>query len=237
MSSGGHSRAFDTVGSPRSVYNYCIRFPRLKLLYFETPKCASTSIKKFLFSQERGLPMHVHFGLGHFTWMHLFPECICENAHRELLAAPGSAFAVVRSPWARLYSGYRYLPVLTRQFGEVLTPEPRDFRDFVLRLPETLHAPWSDVSVNHFRPASEFIPRDSEGCPLCPVFRLEELGLRFLPFLHRVAGISHQALEEFPHLNATGVTGREVLREAYDEEMEQVVRILYRDDLEIGRYG
>jgi hypothetical protein len=191
---------------------YCSIYDDLKIVYFETPKCASTSIlrcfkphtpyeKEIVINSQPSIEL---YGFGRQP--PVFPcNKIPEIIHSYF------KFTVIRNPWDRLVSAYY-------EFCKRFNPFPRrqhvTFEEFVLYFLRHIH------NV-HWWPQLSFFPQNN--CDL--IIRFEHLVKDWKIMQHRFKQ------RRLRHYN--GRQNRQPYQEYYiNPEVRKIVEEYYREDIE-----
>ncbi len=192
---------------------------RYRCIFIHIPKCAGSSVKKFLYGS--------HTGGDHATAMelrHLFP-----NEYETYFK-----FAVVRNPWDRVVSVYSYL--LAGGNGSFRDQKVKEqlirlggFGPFCRHLERALSRRFPKPFPRHLWPQAWFL-REAAGRPVCVDYlvRFEDMdpGLRAVGS-HIQADIRIPRMRETPHSHYS---------EYYDDESRRLVESAYREDVELFGY-
>ncbi|MCK6370200.1 MAG: sulfotransferase family protein [Gammaproteobacteria bacterium] len=126
-------------------------------------------------------------------------------------------FAVVRNPWDRLVSAYKFL----------VGPAGIDFRDFVFN---GYPVPGQPEVRRRFEPQWEFVCDSGKNLIVDEVVRFENLEAGIEPIFQRIFG------ERVPLPRRNVSAERRDYREYFDAETREHVRACYRDDIELFGY-
>jgi|GEM_PF-5235025 len=169
--------------------------PDLKLLYYNVPKAASSTVRRYLIEHgypDRRPPQLTHNHIQHFQ----FPRATQPEA-RQLIAEGYRSFAVVRNPYERIVSCYfdkivgaganigpsagfvRYNQLLGRQIfrNEMTFPE---FIRIIRRIPDF-------AADAHFRCQRTFLPLQGGRVALDCIIQMEHFTEQFPAFLSSAA--------------------------------------------------
>ena len=179
-------------------------YPEVKLLWFEIPKCASSYIR-------------THFKLQHK---------VIPRDKIEAYLQQSESFAVVRNPWDRVWSNYRMLTNERVGLRDNMFPELPcgwTFDWFIRQLDQHPN--------HHWRPCSEYLPRDKKGCVLLDqvdhIFYFEHLK----PLFAWLKKKSYRDLNFVVHRKNT-----KPYREQYTPETRDIVAKLFKQDIDTFEY-
>ncbi len=206
---GYRRQPFPTIAAGSSLGSgFC---PDRPVVWFSVPKTASTSIERAL--RGRALLAGRQWEVGKVFRLH---RGEFESVRRRFPDRWGRAtkFTVVRNPWDRLVSGWRYVAA------------DRPLRELLLNLPErTDRHRWHHVT----RTQSEFLVDESGRLIPDHILRFESLQEDMNRFCESV-GLTPIPL---PHVNRTS---RQEYRAYYDDETRGMVADLFRRDIELFGY-
>lgn len=181
-----------------------------KCIFIHIPKAAGQSVSLALFNDKHP----GHWSITDFEW---------ENKGK---LNKYYKFTIVRNPWDRLVSAYHYLKNTTpyeadKSFARKNLSEFESFESFVLNgleRPEVLN--WV-----HFRPQISFLKNEAGKLDINFIGRLENLTTDFRVITEELQmnGIS------LP--DKTNVSQRDSYKLYYTEEMIDIVRRVYNDDV------
>ncbi|MDQ4086405.1 MAG: sulfotransferase family protein [Pseudomonadota bacterium] len=203
------------------VWRCSLHWWRAGAVFIHVPKTAGTSFNQALY--------------GRFIGQHLRAVDVARWAPPVVRALP--SFAVVRNPWDRLVSAYRFARrghgagdgprAYIRRPDLYRAPEFSSFERFVKEwLVEREVTAIEDV----FRPQSFFLCDGRGNVLVDHVGRLEQLA----PTCDFVARHTGRRLD-LPRLNASGETVD--YRRFYTPELARIVADIYRDDVALFGYG
>lgn len=189
-------------------------FDDLQCIFVHIPKCAGRSVAESLFG---------NYGGGHAN-LERYSRVFAPSDFLRYFK-----FTIVRNPWDRLYSAWRFLKSggLNRKDREWaaqnLSPYP-DFESFVGKWlsPDSLH------EYMHFYPQSDFLRVNGKHFPIDFVGRFENLEEDF-QFICRKLSIE----SSLQLLNRSSPVD---YREAYTDEMREVVADVYVEDIDTFSY-
>ncbi|WP_417448405.1 sulfotransferase family 2 domain-containing protein [Idiomarina abyssalis] len=202
-----------------NIYRRYPHWSRLNCIFVHVPKAAGTSVNKALYGRT----------LGHYSAAEIqskFPE-LYERAF---------TFSLVRNPWDRVLSAYRFACVgRTDSMGvhkpdQYRIPEFGSFERFVCEW-----LPKQDVEgLDYiFRPQWMFICDESGQVMVDHLGRVEELGAT-VEILADKLGKPVSIKNE----NSTRSSRKNDFREAYTRpEMIDIVRSVYRRDIDLFKYS
>ena len=187
-----------------------------RCIFVHIPKCAGISIS------------HSLFGFNAGTHKTIKEYQIAFNA-KEFNAF--YKFTIVRNPWDRLLSAYRFLMLggrngFDKRWSETHLAKYPDFRAFVLNgLSEDEVLRWQ-----HFRPQSDFLVDGAGNMPMDFIGRFETLDEDFQTIAKKLGkSVSLQV--------ANKTAGEKVrYKDAYDDEMMKRVAEVYQDDIRLLNY-
>lgn len=141
-----NQRIYETTDS----HNYIMDFPRFRMTYFEIPKNGSSTVKKYLLTAHRQIPVDVTFAIGQYTWKALFPEVAVDDFANYKVRR--HKLVVIRDPVSRIKSAYQNIWCQRMKNTETL----KEFLEgpFI----EQLKTPRQSTPPNHFKPQSWFLP-------------------------------------------------------------------------------
>ncbi|MDW2309491.1 sulfotransferase family 2 domain-containing protein [Vibrio sp. 1075] len=191
------------------LYRRYLFWKKKKTIFIHIPKVAGTSINKAIYGRT----------LGHYTsnqvksaFPQLFSDCY--------------KFAVIRDPYERIYSAYKFAKVGKTNDMGVYKPKQyqiKDFDSFEMFLKNWLPKQNLAKSDFIFRPQVSFITNGYGELLVNDVFLLSDL-----KSLETRFGVN------FKNHNSTG--GRFEMENVYhDESMKKIVSDLYSDDIELFR--
>lgn len=196
-------------------------FERLRCIFVHIPKAAGMSVCRSLFGNLAG----GHTSIAQYQL--IFPKKKFDRYFK---------FTVVRNPWDRLFSAYRFLTSggmndADRRFAATHLAPYRDFEDFVLnglRRREVLE-------YFHFRPQHTFLTTPHERDPAVDfVGFYENLENDFSYIAGRLfAGQTRPLL----HANRTGGSQESDYRKAYTPKMRDAVAGVYEGDVKMLGYA
>jgi len=141
-----------------------------------------------------------------------------------------STFSIVRNPWARVFSAYTFLMKgglsgTDPEMGQILKEQSPTFEQFVKEwLPKN-----GVCSYGHFVPQHEFVCGWGNDVIVNHIIKLENLDKDW-PDLADALNIP---LRKIQHVNAST---KDDYRNYYDNESIEVVRKLYKKDIELFKY-
>lgn len=200
-----------------------------KSIYLFVPKTGCTSFKTII-SQNLGLDIdYVH----HYTWPYALKNKINSERYKDYFK-----FTIVRNPWDRAFSAFLSKIKQNKNKGgkrmkngvymglantEAHFYAGMSFKDYLRRL-QTI---FSEMKDSHFTTQYSILTDDAGV--LLPNFigRFESLSAHSKEIALKL-GWSYDSL---PHINKTN-SNFSSYKEAYDNETEQIVRELYKDDIE-----
>ena len=205
------------------IYNYRIKSPKLKLLYFEIPKNASSTIKTILFSIEDRYKYDLRYTkyMWYKKWQKKFPQMIVD--WQEITTLPYLKFAFIRNPYERVFSGYLNT---AWQFSHQNT----DFEIFVDSLAERIQTPCNDLFNNHYKPFSYFVPKVGSNFLIDFIGKVENIEKDLKTIFYACGLKSSFAI---PKINQTK---KENYRDYYTAITKQKVFQIYEEDIELGKY-
>lgn len=185
-------------------------FDRHRCIFVHIPKCAGESVCQSLFGNH---------GAGHY------PLTTFRKVFSPADYAAYFKFAIVRNPWDRLLSAYRFLQrggfnSADRRWAEQHLADYGDFSHFVREwvTPDNIRS-WV-----HFRPQSDFL-RTPTGAPgIDFIGRFENIEADFAQVCHRL-GLQRQL-----QTRNTGGRGQDY-RDFYDSEAREIVADVYHQDV------
>ena len=187
------------------------------VIFTHVPKTGGTSIAKALFGSKT-----THIPIYRYRVTH------------PALFARAFKFAIVRNPWDRIYSAFKYLHrvVGNRSFpdGEWATEvlgEVQTFQQFVHRLEQPGYR-LLVMSYIHFRPQLWWLSVPGQGMAMDYVGRLEHIQEAYQLVSERL-GVDVD-------LPVTRTTSGPSYVEVYDDAMTRIVGDLYRKDIEAFDY-
>jgi hypothetical protein len=183
---------------------------RLRCLFVHVPKAAGTSVASCLFECK----------VGHIT-LRRYSLIFEAEAFREYFK-----FAVVRNPWDRLFSAFRYLKgpeclELDRAWANAHLSGIDTFERFVL---DWLPRNNVDISYVHLVPQYRFLRLRGDAPAVDFLARFESLSQDFEHIRKRL-GVE----ASLSHLNRSSRPGD--YRDAYTNEMKEIVGRVYRKDV------
>ena len=205
------------LSSSRGRANRLTRFVETRSIFLHIPKCAGRSVRFGLYDGVTA---------SHMT-MHNFSIAFSAREFRKYLK-----FTVVRNPWDRLYSAYRFLMAggLHKADADAAKRFLAGYSDFEMFVMEGL----DERAVNgvvHFRPMCHFAEICPGWMPLDRICRFEQLDSD----LQEVAEVIGIRLPEVPWENRTLERVRD-FREIYTDEMVQKVASVYSRDVKLYGY-
>jgi len=191
---------------------YCSAFDDKKCIFVHIPKTAGISLCKGLFSVD---------AVGHMP-MRYYQVALGREKYSSYFK-----FSIVRNPWDRVYSAYRYLlkgglSVQDVAWRDVLG-KYSDFNDFIMK--------WLDednirLSL-HFMPQNHFIKNSQGLIDLDYLGRFENLVQDFDVLRRRIGGSP---------LAQHNVSGTGSYLEAYSKKSVEIVAQVYRRDIDLLGY-
>jgi hypothetical protein len=203
------------VSIENPYYEFKIISHRFQYIFYEIPKCASSSIKKLIFLQNAGHPLSSR----HDYWIERAPEMRLLGSVPESEYKDYFKFAIVRNPWDRVVSCYHN----KRHNLKPFFPEGQSdisFKEFLNLI--------KSKQNHHWIPCSNFIPKVDGKLFVDKILRFEMLGDGFEE-LKEIVGLEGS----LPVIN-TSV--RSEFRDYYDDEAEAIVRDLFKEDIETFDY-
>jgi tetratricopeptide (TPR) repeat protein len=205
------------------LYNYRIKSPNLKLLYFEIPKNASSTIKTILFSVENQYkydPRYTKY-MWYKKWQKRFPQMIVN--WQEITTLPYLKFAFIRNPYERIFSGYLNT---AWQFSYQNT----SFERFVDSLAERIQTPCEDLFNNHYKPFSYFVPKAGANFLVDFIGKVENCE-KDLKTIFYACGLKSSF--KIPKINKTK---KQDYRSYYTTKAKLKIFQIYEEDIELGKY-
>ena len=211
-------------GKRRDYEDYSVRCRervshRYRCIFVHVPKCAGSSVKKFLYGTHRGGD---HATAAEFK--DLFPGEY-ESYYK---------FAVIRNPWDRAVSVYSYL--LAGGNGSFRDRKVREqlirlggFKQFCRYLEKEVSRKYFKPFPRHLWPQAWFLGEEGgKKISLDTLVQFEDMeaGLRTVGS-HIQAEIRIPRLRETPHRHYS---------EYYDDETRELVQKAYREDVELFGY-
>lgn len=194
-------------------------FYNSKSIFIHIPKAGGISTIKSLYGKDIN-------GFGHPTYMRFV------NMYGKRDFDSFYKFTFVRNPWDRTLSAYKFLQQggmhhLDRKFCDDVLGQYETFEDFVLNwlTPENVRN-WV-----HFIPQYLYIYDESLNLKVNFVGRFEELNKDF-ETVRNVVGFG----SPLKHLNKTQDENKKNYRESYTPEMVEVIKEVYKKDIELFYY-
>jgi len=187
-----------------------------KCIFVHIPKCAGISVCHSLFGCNAG---------SHKT-IKEYSVAFSAEEFNEFFK-----FTIVRNPWDRLLSAYRFLKQggrngFDKQWSEAHLAQYEDFRTFVMEgLDKSEILAWQ-----HFRPQADFITDGSGRIPLDFIGRFESINEDFLTITSNLnKEVSLQVINK--------TRGEKIAyHKAYDKEMIEKVSLIYQKDIALLKY-
>jgi len=188
-----------------------------KCIFIHVPKAAGKSVSKVLL----GAPN----GTGH-NKLYCYERSLGKfNSYKKI--------AVVRNPWDRLVSAFYYIKQFDmksndRKFFDEYIGQSTTFNEFVMKLSDDNYAELI-LKWEHFTLQVDFI-KDSRGeIRLDYLAKLETLDDDFIK-LKRLINVNASPLKKM------NTSTHSYYKENYDEEMIEIVRHVYREDIDSLNY-
>ena len=213
----------ETDKSP--VYNYRIKSPKLKLLYFETPKNASSTIKTALFSIEHKYKYDPRYSMfmDFKKWQTEFPNMIVN--WNEIVELPYLKFSFLRNPYERLLSGYL-------NTGWHFHHNKVTFENFIESLSDRVKTPASDIFNNHYKPFSYFIPKIGNNFFIDFIGKVETFHNDFKLILNAC-----NVDIDIDRIMTRNKSKHTDYRSYYTVKTRKIVEDIYGEDIELGKYS
>ena len=200
----------EAFGSPSGVYRDF--YDKAQCIFIHIPKCGGTSVSTVLY--------------GGSPWHYTAEELSFINPkkfHRYY------KFSVVRNPWERLYSVYRYAPIDVRKFWR----SPLKFIHRFATFEEFIDRGLDEETVNTFyfvKPQTSYVYIDRQ-LAVDKIIKLERLDEDIKPLCGRFP----QFDRGIPHINVSGPPVD--VRNIYSPRMRDKVGKLYASDIEAFGYS
>jgi len=190
-------------------------FNKKKIIFIHIPKTAGISLVKSIFGD---VTLEGHRFVS-------FYKQVFGNRYSEFFT-----FTIVRNPWDRLYSAYKFLEkgginIHDKNAFETHLSTYKDFEDFVLKgLNEKII--WE---IMHFIPQYEFVC-DKNGKIIVDYL------VRFESLQEDIAGLSKKINLEVV-MDHHNYNKKKDYREAYTKEMIEKVHHIYQKDIDVFEYS
>lgn len=190
-------------------------FQNKKLIFIHIPKTAGISLIKAFFGD---VTLEGHRSL----W---FYKQVFDEDFKEYFT-----FSIVRNPWDRLYSSYKFLEkggvnIHDENAYKMHLSKFKDFEDFVLNgLTENLLS-----EITHFIPQTEFICNNKGVVSLDYIGRFEDLN-KSVEILNKTLNLDVSIDHHNPNKKVS-------YTEVYTEEMIEKVSNIYKTDIKLLNYN
>lgn len=181
-------------------------------VYYEIPKCASSTIKSILF---KTLIPKNDTSLRYDLWVSKYPE-LSTNADEVLNNYTNYfKFCFIRNPWARLVSAFYNKKEAYHDLHDI------SFDTFIHKL--------DSLQNHHWAPCTDFIPKQNGKLAVDIVGKME----CFIEDFSKVLKFIDIEEINIPKMNASQKTDYRI---HYNNETREIVRQKYMDDIELGHY-
>ncbi len=212
-----------------------------KLIHIHIPKTGGTAIERF-FHKIGDMEWNGNSLVGHKKtrdrWIelqHLTMVEVLERTADEFETF--HSFAVVRNPYSRLVSTYRWRNRVVNQSANQHILAFDSFKEFIKSIPKDMDQNWysyirdADMKFGnfliHIRPQFHYTESDS-GMPLVSeILHFENLRDEFDKLCRRLGHIN----------NIVGTSSDVEFMEYYDSETIEIVNTLYQKDFGLGNYA
>ncbi len=177
-----------------------------EFIFIHIPKTAGTSMTKIFGEafQKHNTAKEVIEIIGKKKW---------NNAYK---------FAVVRNPWDKVYSWYKFRVKLNQS---KMRSKPISFKDWVACTYGEPKNPYYYYRAKPFMPHVDWLKNDEDIIDMDRIIRFENLQEDFKLVANEL-GISH----ELPHINKTAKTN---YRDFYDEPTKKIIDKWFQEDIEL----
>ena len=191
---------------------YSDTYDRLKCIFIHIPKCAGTSVGKILYDQTP----------WHYTAENLrfINETKFDQHYR---------FAIIRCPWARLFSIYRYAPIDTQKYWFSPLKFVTKFKTFEAFVDYGLNE-YIVQKHQFFAPQTSYV-NINDVLSVDTIVRLENLNEDMRAVFERFPRLDRS----IPHLNDSGPPPN--LNDIYNCKMRKKISELYKSDLTTFGYS
>lgn len=205
-------------------YNYKIQSENLKLLYYEIPKNASSSLKTTLFSLEHKMKYDSAYSMfmDYRRWQKTFPTMVV--TWDSLISSDFFKFMFLRNPWERLLSGYL-------NTGWSFHFKNVTFEQFIESLTERIATPASDILNNHYKPLSYFVPVSGSSYFVDFVGKVENFHEDFSTIL----SACKLKLDTSLILRKNNSKHADY-QSYYTSRTRKIIENIYGDEIELGKY-
>ena len=216
-------------------------YRKSKLIHIHIPKTGGTAIERF-FHKAGDMEWNRSSWLGEEK----IDNCWFELQHltmSEVIGRTGNefddfrSFAVVRNPYSRLVSDFRWRQQIVKQRPQARLLSFDSFKEFINTIPKDININWRNYLKNadrmranfliHIRPQYQYVCSDNNEQLVNEIYCFEKLKVRF-DALCKDIGLTNKIV----------VSGKNIAHmEFYDSETIEIVNNIYSRDFKLGSYS
>ena len=192
-------------------YGFKIISHKYRFIYYEIPKCGSSTIKNIIFKNCAGEALSASYKI----WIPQAPHLVFPENHDVSEYPDYYKFCFIRNPWDRLVSAWSD----KRNHYSFLSEKSfREFLDLIQNHPN-----------HHWAPCTAFIPHKEDIYTVDFIGRMESFSDDFTKLCKKL-GLT---MDSIPRINASQ---RKDYRCYYDKRDARYVQTLFASDIDLGNY-